>query len=258
MRDINEVLTVIKLISQAIIENGGETSRAEEVCERICKAYNIKNINAFAIPTGIIITVGENDEKTVMKRIKNRSINFEGLERANDISYKLVRGDIDLKTAREMIMRLVEEKQTGIFKKLLIIGAGGLSTGFFTALMGGGIFDFTVAFFCGIFIQIISLLFKRNDLYQFLISMLGGMFSALFAVLAVFIFKEGNMDFIISGAIMLLLPGLAMTSAIRDTMSGNLLAGTSKIGEALLTAVAIAGGVGAVLSVFAALGGNII
>lgn len=258
MEDVNEILNVIKLISQAIIENGGETSRAEEVCERICNAYNVKNINAFAMPTGIIITIGENDKKTIMKRIKRRSINFTNLEKANDISYKIVSGDINLKTAEKMITQLIGEGESSNFQKILIILAGGISAGFFSLLMGGGIFDFAISFICGILIQIVSDLFKRNDLYQFLISMIGGMICAIFAVLAVIIFQKGNMDAIISGSIMLILPGLAMTSAIRDTMSGNLVAGTSKVGEALMVAIAVASGVGAILSIFAALGGNII
>ena len=48
----------------------------------------------------------------------------------------------------------------------------------------------------------------------------------------------------IIGAIMLLVPGLAITNAIRDTMSGDLLSGVTRASEAFLVAV----GTGAVLS----------
>ena len=46
---------------------------------------------------------------------------------------------------------------------------------------------------------------------------------------------------------MLLVPGLAITNAIRDTISGDLLAGISRAVEAFLIAVAIAVGSGIVL-----------
>lgn len=52
----------------------------------------------------------------------------------------------------------------------------------------------------------------------------------------------------IIGAIMLLVPGLAITNAIRDTMSGDLLSGVIRASEAFLVAIAIAVGTGAVLS----------
>ena len=53
---------------------------------------------------------------------------------------------------------------------------------------------------------------------------------------------------IIIGAIMPLLPGLAITNAIRDTVNGDLVSGVARAAEALLKAVAIAAGVGAVLA----------
>ena len=54
-----------------------------------------------------------------------------------------------------------------------------------------------------------------------------------------------------------LLPGLAMTNAIRDTVMGDLVSGTARAAEALLVAVAIAAGVGSVLSLYISLGGVI-
>ena len=52
-----------------------------------------------------------------------------------------------------------------------------------------------------------------------------------------------------------ILPGLMLTSAIRDTVMGDLVAGTARLVEALLIAVAIAGGVGIVLSFYLSMGG---
>ena len=53
---------------------------------------------------------------------------------------------------------------------------------------------------------------------------------------------------LIIGGIMPLLPGLSMTNAIRDTINGDLVSGSARALEALLACVAIAAGVGVVLS----------
>ena len=47
-------------------------------------------------------------------------------------------------------------------------------------------------------------------------------------------------DLIIIGALMALVPGIAMTNAMRDIMAGDMVAGISKAAEALLIGAAIA------------------
>ena len=56
----------------------------------------------------------------------------------------------------------------------------------------------------------------------------------------------GHSDKIIIGTLMNLVPGVALTNSIRDIIGGDLLAGITKLTEALMTAVAIALGTGAV------------
>ena len=57
-----------------------------------------------------------------------------------------------------------------------------------------------------------------------------------------------NPDFITIGALMILVPGIAFTNAMRDIMAGDLTSGVNKVVEALLIATAIALGTGFVLS----------
>jgi uncharacterized membrane protein YjjP (DUF1212 family) len=52
---------------------------------------------------------------------------------------------------------------------------------------------------------------------------------------------------VIIGPLMTLVPGVSLTNGIRDLISGELLAGSAKIMEALFIAIALAFGVGMVL-----------
>ena len=49
-------------------------------------------------------------------------------------------------------------------------------------------------------------------------------------------------DVVIAGAVMPLVPGLAMTNAVQDAVRGDMLSGMSHGAQALLTACLIAGG----------------
>lgn len=53
-----------------------------------------------------------------------------------------------------------------------------------------------------------------------------------------------DMDIVIISSIMPLVPGVAITHAIRDTLQGDYLSGAARILEAFMTATAIALGVG--------------
>jgi len=52
---------------------------------------------------------------------------------------------------------------------------------------------------------------------------------------------------VIIGPLMTLVPGVSLTNGIRDLISGELIAGTTKMMEALFIAIALAFGVGIVL-----------
>lgn len=57
-----------------------------------------------------------------------------------------------------------------------------------------------------------------------------------------------ELDKIIIGSVMPLVPGLLITNAVRDLMAGSFVSGLSKGAEAFLTAFAIGAGVALVLS----------
>ncbi len=63
-----------------------------------------------------------------------------------------------------------------------------------------------------------------------------------------------RLDNIIIGGIMLLVPGLSITNAIRDTMSGDLVAGTARAVEALFITVGIVAGSASMLKIWSMCG----
>ena len=77
----NKLLKIIKLSAQIILENGGETYRAEETIKFICKAFGVKEIEAIATPTGIYITisVNGNDNSKIVKKIRKKTNNLQKL-----------------------------------------------------------------------------------------------------------------------------------------------------------------------------------
>ncbi|NLD03659.1 MAG: threonine/serine exporter family protein [Clostridiales bacterium] len=117
-----------------------------------------------------------------------------------------------------------------------------VSAGFFSVMFGGGLLEFFLAAVAGALVQCVSPLLSRLRAPATLISIAGG-FTASAATLALITLFGGNQEPVITGAIMPLLPGLAATNALRDTMRGDLVSGMARTTEALLSAVLIAAGV---------------
>ena len=66
----------------------------------------------------------------------------------------------------------------------------------------------------------------------------------------------GMVDAMVAGALMPLLPGLAMTNAVQDTMRGDMVSGVAHGISAVLSAALIAGGALMASSLFALLLGG--
>lgn len=246
---INRVIHLSAEAGKIILENGGETYRVEETIYRICKAYGLKDAESFVTPTGIMISATDSTGQTIslVKRIKNRTVNLEKIALVNDLSRSIEPKKLDIDFVFDELKVIADKKSYGVKTSLFF---SSLTTSFFTLLFGGNFYDFVISFFIGMIIKLISIILDKLKINPFISNVIGGAIAALLAVIA---FSTGiniNIDKIIIGSIMLLVPGLAITNAIRDTIAGDLLSGISRAVEALLIAVAIAVGSGTVLKIW--------
>lgn len=100
----------------------------------------------------------------------------------------------------------------------------------------------------GMAIKTVSLKMETLQINTFFNIVVSSVVAGFLSVFTVWIEIGSNLDIIIISSIMLLVPGIAITNAIRDTVAGDLVSGLTRACEAFLVAVAIALGVGFALS----------
>ena len=125
----------------------------------------------------------------------------------------------------------------------------------FSLLFGGGPGAFAVAFLIGLAVQAVQPLFARVEMGVLLGNFAGGFITAVLAQALAARLPYGDVNAVIAGGIMPLLSGLLMTTAMRDTMYGDLISGVTRAVEALLLAVAVALGVYVGLTAVSMMGG---
>lgn len=93
------------------------------------------------------------------------------------------------------------------------------------------------------------ILFNILKTNNFFVNIISGALASLLAFLAVRFNIAPNLNEIIIGSLMPLVPGLAITNSLRDIIAGDLVAGSAKFIEAFLIAVGIAIGSASILSI---------
>ena len=131
-----------------------------------------------------------------------------------------------------------------------------IAGGGFTYLFGGTVLDVFAGAMGAMLVWLTCLYLARLNTNRFVVDFCGGAIAALSAGLFS-IALPVNMDPAVIGAIMTLVPGVLLTTAVRDAITGDLLSGAARMVEAVFVSVAIAGGVGAALSIWLRLRGLI-
>ena len=126
-----------------------------------------------------------------------------------------------------------------------------ITLGSVVSLLGNAVSGFAI----GLLVQAVQPLFARIEMGVLFGNFAGGFITAVLAQLLAALFAYGDVNAAIVGGIMPLLSGLLMTTAMRDTMYGDLISGVTRAVEALLLAGAVALGVYVGLTVVSMMGG---
>ncbi len=241
-----KVLVIATNAGRILLESGAETYRVEETIRTIARHYGY-SINSYSTLTGIISTLEDKDGNYITNtlRINKRTMNLDKIHKIYEVSKNLENFTID---ELEKNLNSIEEEKGYKYSTNLIAYA--LSAGSFTLLFGGNMRDFLGSCLIGIVIYLYLNLLSPFDINKFFVSGLGG---AIIALLGIIFYKSSfifSKDLTIIGSMMLLVPGMALTNALRDIINGDLMAGIARGLEAFFIATSLAVGSGFILTIF--------
>ena len=232
----------LHLAGRLIMENGGETCRVEETVLRMGHAFGFREVECFAVPSGLFVSYRKSDGtiETAVKRIRRKGIDLTRIDEVNAISRHL---EQEKMSCQEVLSQLkAVERRPSRLSPLQMAGAAAMSTAGWSLMFGGGAWDTVTAFFVGLLIEWVTLLMDKLHM-QTLVATLAGGFLAAFLPMAVNrLTGTLVVEAAVAGALMPMLPGLAMTNAVQDTMRGDMVSGISSAVSAAMSAVLLAVG----------------
>ena len=224
-----------------LLDCGAEISRVEDTLQRVGQAYGAVRIDVFAIPSLIVLNAVFPDQsvETQSRRIRsNGSIDFYRLEKLNAVSRRCCADPMPIGELEEALRKVSAGQKPG-WRFLLgsMIGAGA-----FAVFFGGTVWDGLGATAAALFICFLQKALGRTELNQVAANLLISLTAGLLVGGLTVLFPVLHMDMILIGDIMLLIPGLAMTNAIRNMLIGDTVSGVVRLAESLIWAIALAGG----------------
>ncbi len=238
----NRVLKCAMDIGEHMLKSGTEAGKVEYAIELICRAYGAVRVDALSITTSIIVTIEtpEGECITQTRRILSRTNDLMRIEALNRLSRRICETKPDFDFIEAELQKIDEIKPMRWFVALL---ADVMVAATFAVFFGGGWRDALAAAIAGLVIFVFNRFTTRLKSNRIVFNLLASIVAGAVCIGLVRIGLGQNLDYIVIGVIMLLIPGMAMTGAIEDLLIGDTITGLLRLCEAIIAACAIAAGV---------------
>ena len=255
MGEETSILELSFQMGETLLSSGAEISRVQETMERVAAAYHAEKFNVYVL-TNAIFAVGTEkgvEHSVELKHIPSTTTHLGRISAVNQLSREIAEG----KHSVEESFRILKQIQkTPYFPLPLATLACGVGSACFSYLFGGDGFDALTAFLCGLALEPYLRWVESHGMSKFLTNLSASALVTLCGALLLFFGVGHSMDKIIIGSIIRLVPGVALTTSIRDFFHGDYLSGAIRMLDAVLVGGCIAMGVGVVVKVLSLLTGG--
>ncbi len=246
VKEARQIFAVAMLAGEILLQSGAEIYRVEDTIERILRLSGYEGTESFVTPTCILMTLRDPGAETLttIRRVTQRENNLHRVAMTNTVARALCDGSLSIPLAEE---RLKTIRQSGALPRWVSLLTLFLLPVCFYLFFGGTDPLFAgVCLLTGAWLAAARVLFYRRFTIRFFHDLLCAAGVAFLASVTSGLMGAGTsqMNLVIISSIMPLVPGVAITTAIRDVLHGDYQSGTARAAEAFIIATASAVGVG--------------
>ncbi len=232
----------------ALLSAGCPTHRLEEAIVRIASLEGYQ-ADAFGVPTGLFVSLtGPGVEQAVVRmvRVKEWATDLERLALIDRVFNEVLARRLPLPMARRMLDH-IEAKPPAYPPGAGILARAG-TAGAAAVFFRGGWSEVAIAAFGGLLVGITHRLIVTHRRTVLLTDFIGAFLAAAVAAGASFLFHDLAREVIVLSVIILLVPGMALTTGLAELAHKNLVSGAAKLMEAMVTFLSIVFGIACVIA----------
>lgn len=228
-------------IGEQMLICGAEVHRVEDTLTRICTAFGASRVDVFIITSSMVVTVHTNDGDTYTqtRRIISSGTDFEKLHRLNALSREICAKKLTVQDIKKELDSICCIKGYPFWLECVCYA---VIAGAFTLFFGGSVMQSIVSLLIGGIIRIVVLFTEKAVKNKIFSKFISSFAATALAFIALRFNIIADVDKVIIGNIMTLIPGIGLTNALRDLFTGDSIAGLLRSVESLLIAIAIAAG----------------
>lgn len=233
---------------------GAETYRVEESITHILAAYGLE-ARVYAVPNSLIVTImiPGGPPMTQLSRIGQRVNDLDAVERYSNLSRRICSEKPDPAVAMQWLKETSHRRKH--YRLPMILFGNMLVAWGFCIFFGGSLADSLCATVCGLLLGLVDHFLGKIQTNVFFKKIAAAFVMAFAAYGISATGMISNVDTAVIGTLMLLVPGLLFTNALRDIIFGDTNSGINRVVEVLLIAAAVALGTAAAWELSAGLWG---
>lgn len=246
--DEHRILDVAIEMGHILLQSGAEIFRVEDTMRRVCDHFQVDSCSFFVTANAIMSSTNSYERPLAKVRyVPVRGTQFDRIVAINQLSREIATGNCE--SIDEIERRVQEIKEMPLVPNWLCYFASAMAAASFCILFGGGFADTMTAFIAG-YVLYVFLLHPGKHMSKIFANICSGAIITIFCLLSYRLGLGQNLNHMLSGATLPLVPGLAFTNGIRDIGGGDHLSGTVRLLDAFWTFLCIAIGVGVVFSLY--------
>ena len=235
--NIREVSDFLADFAISLMGSGTQTARVLRNVNRLAETFGYK-IDTIILPRTIILTLatlsGPFEHNTVVRKVRHMPLNFLLLAKLRILSWETYLKKLSFEQCKRSYEEILNTPGISGFPLILTVSCGNAA---FSQLFGG-FYSIPVVFvgtFFGFWLKDVLLKRRVNALLVVMLSAFVSSF--IVAVMAkIFDFKT---DIALSTSVLFLIPGVPLINSVIDFIDGHILAGVSRLVNALSTIVAL-------------------
>ena len=245
-REQRRLVSRVLDIGERMLLCGGEVSRVEDTISRILKSYGAQRVEVFTILSFISLTAVF-DEDTVLNENRRVSIvaysnDFTRLEQLNALSRELCQNKPSLNAMAEKLAAIDLPPRKKKLRELYLMLGYILSGSGFALFFGGTWLDSLGAGLCCFAVWFLNWFLKRGALQRLFHAFLVSFIAGTLCYVTILLGLGEHPGQVMMAVIMVLIPGIAITNAMREVLISDTISGILRLVESLLIASAVAFG----------------
>jgi uncharacterized membrane protein YjjP (DUF1212 family) len=219
-------------LGRALHRYGAPTHRLEQAMNAVLRSLGLEGA-FFSTPTGIFASFGPPEEqRTSLIRVEPSEVDLGKLAALDDLAGRVARGETGAAEGAREVERIVAAPPR--YGVLLTTLSFGVASGAASRFLGGGWREAVASTVIGLVLGVLASLFGRREETSYVFEVVAAALAASLAALAALALAPLSIFLTTMAGVIVLVPGLTLTTAMRELATRNLVSGTARLMGAVL------------------------